>query len=411
MNASAVEPLSGKSDGIATQEIVDEKSRSEGASSATITDADQDKSVIDVQQIHVLDDVDTVVPNIADPATWPLIRNSKIIDHIIKTAMGTKLSDETSTSSAAFAYKKALHDLGIRFTERLSNVYYHFNFIFSFSKIAKEQKKNLDIVHSFTKSIISKRKQYIEKYGSNFNEDNVGDNDDDDVYFKSKKKPAMLDLLLSAQNKGLIDNDGIQEEVDTFVFEGHDTTAAALLFSLLCLANDKEIQTRIFTELDEIFGDSTRPPTMNDLSKMHYLDCCILETLRLYPPVHFIGRKLGESVTLSNYYVEKGTNVLIFIIDMHRREDLFKDALKYNPDRFLPENSAGRHPFAFIPFSAGLRNCIGQKFGMMEMKTCLSAILRRYRLEPVTRHEDVKFIPDLVLRAKPIYVKFFKRDK
>ncbi|CAD0206693.1 unnamed protein product [Chrysodeixis includens] len=83
-NASAVEPLSGKSDGIATQEIVDEKSRSEGASCATITDAAQE-SVIDVQQIHVLDDVDTVVPNIADPATWPPIRNSKIIDYIINT--------------------------------------------------------------------------------------------------------------------------------------------------------------------------------------------------------------------------------------------------------------------------------------------------------------------------------------
>ncbi|CAG9796526.1 unnamed protein product [Diatraea saccharalis] len=328
------------------------------------------------------------------------------LNSICETSMGTKLSEETS--SAGLSYKNAIYELGKKFVDRFTKVHYNIDFIFSFSSIGKEQNRYLDIVHKFTKRVINDRKEYIEKYGIDINEENVSD---EDIFFKNKKKTAMLDLLISAHNKGLINDQGLQEEVDTFMFEGHDTTAAGLAFCLMSLANDIEVQKRIVDELDAIFGNSTRSATMDDLSRMHYLECCIKESLRLYPPVHFIGRRLGETVTFSNYLVEKGTYILLLIYDMHRREDLFKDALKYNPDRFLPENNVGRHPFSFIPFSAGPRNCIGQRFAMMEMKSCLSAVLRRYKLEPVTGHADIEITADVVLRTShPILVKFLKRE-
>ncbi|CAH2989298.1 unnamed protein product [Chilo suppressalis] len=329
------------------------------------------------------------------------------LNSICETSMGTKLSDETS--SAALSYKNAIYELGKKFVDRFTKVHYNIDFIFALSSIGRQQKRYLEIVHDFTKRVIKDRKEYIETFGIDIDEMNVSD---EDIFFKSKRKTAMLDLLISAQNKGLIDDNGVQEEVDTFMFEGHDTTAAALAFCLMSIANDKGIQERLFSELDGIFGDSSQPATMDDLSRMQYLECCIKESLRLYPPVHLMGRTLGETVTLSDYVVEKGTYILILIYDMHRREDLFKDALKYNPDRFLPENSIGRHPFSFIPFSAGPRNCIGQKFAMLEMKSSLSAILRRYRLEPVTGHGDIEITADVVLRTShPILVKFVRREK
>ncbi|KAL0901436.1 hypothetical protein ABMA27_006694 [Loxostege sticticalis] len=328
------------------------------------------------------------------------------LNSICETSMGTQLSDETST--AAMEYKNAIYELGKMFVERFTKIIYLIDFLFAMSTIGKRQEKYLNTVHTFTKRVIKDRKEYVERFGIDINEDNI---DNEDTFYLTKRKTAMLDLLISAQKKGLIDNPGIQEEVDTFMFEGHDTTAAALAFALMSIANDQSIQDKIFVELDEIFGKSSRPTTMDDFSKMHYLECCIKETLRLYPPVHFIARRLGETVQLDNYTVDEGTICVILIYDMQRREDLFKDPLKFDPERFSPENNFKRHPYSYIPFSAGPRNCIGQKFAMLEMKSALSAVLRKFRLEPVTRHSDIEITADIVLRTShPIYVKFIKRE-
>ncbi|CAH0714221.1 unnamed protein product, partial [Brenthis ino] len=111
------------------------------------------------------------------------------------------------------------------------------------------------------------------------------------------------------------------------------------------------------------------------------------------------------------YTIPRNTHANIMVYDLHHREDIYPQAEKFIPERFLPENSMQRHHFAFIPFSAGPRNCIGQKFAMLELKIVLSGILRRYRLEPVTKPDDLVFISDLVLRTKdPIYVRFLKRS-
>ncbi|KAJ2947943.1 hypothetical protein O0L34_g9735 [Tuta absoluta] len=220
----------------------------------------------------------------------------------------------------------------------------------------------------------------------------------------------MLDLMLLSEEEGEIDRQGIQEEVDTFMFEGHDTTASGLTYCLMLLANNKDVQNKIVAELDEIFGDSDRPATIEDFSKMKYLECCIKESLRLYPPVPFVSRLIDDEVKLSVASVPAGTYCHIHIYDLHRQEKYFKNAIQFDPDRFLPENSFGRHPYSYIPFSAGPRNCIGQKFAMMELKSCVAAILRNFVLEPVTRESEVVFIADLVLRNEgPVSIKFVPR--
>ncbi|CAG4951273.1 unnamed protein product [Parnassius apollo] len=240
----------------------------------------------------------------------------------------------------------------------------------------------------------------------------TGDKDDyeSEIYGK-KKRTAMLDLLISAEQEGLIDNAGIEEEVDTFMFEGHDTTASGLTYCLILFANYPEIQDNILTELKEIFGETKRATRIEDLNAMRYLDRCIKESLRLYPPIPFISRQINEEVQLSNYTVPTGTICNIHIYDLHRRENLFPNPSVFDPDRFLPENMAKRHCYAYIPFSAGPRNCIGQKFAMMQMKLFVSEILRNFKLIPVTRRSDLKFQADIVLRnSEPVYVKFEKRE-
>lgn len=137
---------------------------------------------------------------------------------------------------------------------------------------------------------------------------------------------------------------------------------------------------------------------MSDLNEMKYLERVIKEGLRLFPAVPKVGRLLTEDVQLDEYKIPKGCMVGVHIYYLHRDKRFFPDPEKFDPERFSSENTAGRHPFAYIPFSAGMRNCIGQKFAMYEEKSVLSSIFRNYRLKSVDNREDVKIVSEIILR-------------
>ncbi|XP_072942377.1 cytochrome P450 4C1-like [Epargyreus clarus] len=329
------------------------------------------------------------------------------LNSICETAMGTKLDEETNNFGKV--YKDGIYKLGQYAVYRAQRPWLYPDFLFRFTHIGRKQRDILEILTSFRDKVIDKRRMYKNELAASTDLSYGDDNENFCASKSAKKKMAMLDLLLEAEKAGIIDAKGIGEEVDTFTFGGHDTSANALQFTLMLLANNQEAQDKAVEECNAIIGDSNRSLTLADLANMKYLECCIKESMRLYPPVPLITRKASRPFKLKEYEVPPGTECAVMIFDLHRRSDQFDKPLEFRPERFLEKPTW--HPYAYIPFSAGPRNCIGQKFAMIEIKIALAAILRRYRILPVTTPQDLVFVVDYVLRIKqPIHVKFEERQ-
>lgn len=207
-------------------------------------------------------------------------------------------------------------------------------------------------------------------------------------------------MIESAKNGANINDDEIKEEVDTIMFEGHDTTAAGSSFVLCLLGIHQHIQDRVFAELKTIFGDSDREATFADTMEMNYLERVILESLRMYPPVPIIARKIKEDIRLvsEDYTLPAGATVVIATLKIHRREDIYKNPDKFDPDNFLPERTQKRHYYSYIPFSAGPRSCVGRKYAMLKLKVLISTILRNYRIKSKLTEEDFRLQADIILK-------------
>lgn len=216
-----------------------------------------------------------------------------------------------------------------------------------------------------------------------------------------------MDNLLIQEKCGLIDHKGICEEVDTLTFEGFDSTSTAIIFTLFLLGQHQDVQQKVHEEITVVMKDDM---TLLDCSNFKYLERVIKESLRLYPPVPYISRVVTEESICGHLILPKHAEISIHIFDIHRDSSHFRDPEKFDPDRFLPENTRNRHPFAYIPFSAGMRNCIGQRFAMLELKIFLATIVKEFHIKPVTERKDLQFEAGLILRTKgELFVKFERR--
>lgn len=289
---------------------------------------------------------------------------------------------------------------------RIFSVSSQFPWIYPFTSIAKEQKEVLKILHGFTDKVILERKSQLEETLANPIQTEV------DEYGGRKKKITFLDMLLQATVDGQpLSNSDIREEVDTFMFEGHDTTTSGIAFLLYNLAENPLVQEKVFEEVRSVFGDDpTTSATHSQLLELKYLEMALKESMRLFPPVPIVGRTLAEDTLLNGVTIPKDVNVIIPVYVVHHDADVFPDPEKFDPERFTKEAQMTRNPYSYIPFSAGQRNCIGQKFAMLEIKSTVSKILRHYRLESAGLKGNIRVQADLILKpADELFIKLENR--
>ncbi|EAT33703.2 AAEL014019-PA [Aedes aegypti] len=326
------------------------------------------------------------------------------LNTICETAMGVKLD----SMSMADEYRAKIQEVIKLLLLRVMNPWLVEEFPYRLLGFRRRLMKVLKPIHAFTRSIIKQRRDLFHA-----NVKNVDDFSEENIYVNTNQRYALLDTLLASEAKNQIDEEGIREEVDTFMFEGHDTTASAFTFIFLVIANHQEAQRQLVEEIETMIAgrsNPTEPLSMHDYGELKFMDRVIKECLRLYPPVPFISRAVLEDAQLGDRFIPKDSMANVHIFDLHRDPEQFPDPERFDPDRFLPENVEKRNPYAYVPFSAGPRNCIGQRFAMLELKAILTAVLREFRVLPVTKREDVVFVADMVLRSRdPIVVKFERR--
>ncbi|XP_015041636.2 cytochrome P450 4d1 isoform X2 [Drosophila pseudoobscura] len=320
------------------------------------------------------------------------------LDVICETAMGVSINAQTNADSE---YVQAVKTISMVLHKRMFNIFYRFDLTYMLTPLARAEKRALHVLHEFTEKIIVQRREELIRGGS---KDAAAASDDADADVGAKRKMAFLDILLqSTIDEKPLTNLDIREEVDTFMFEGHDTTSSALMFFFYNVATHPEAQKKCFEEISSVIGqDKSTPVTYELLNKLHYVDLCIKETLRMYPSVPLLGRRVVEECEINGKRIPAGTNIGISPLYLGRREELFSEPNSFKPERFDVVTSAEKlNPYAYIPFSAGPRNCIGQKFAMLEIKAIVANVLRHYHIDFVgDTTEPPVLIAELILRTK-----------
>uniref|UniRef100_A0A182LV95 Cytochrome P450 n=1 Tax=Anopheles culicifacies TaxID=139723 RepID=A0A182LV95_9DIPT len=207
------------------------------------------------------------------------------------------------------------------------------------------------------------------------------------------ERSDFLNLLIQLKNKGTVEDEATEglekltlEEVSAqaflFFFAGFETSSTTLSFALFLLASHEDVQERCREEIIQKLTQHDGLITYDALKEMTYLDQIINETLRLYTPAGQLFRVANESYHLPklNVTLAKGSMILIPVNSFHHDPELFPDPDRFDPDRFAPESIKSRHSHAFLPFGEGPRNCIGMRFGLLEVKFGVVQVLSKLRL-------------------------------
>jgi len=211
----------------------------------------------------------------------------------------------------------------------------------------------------------------------------------------------LLQMLLDARyedtGKGMT-TEQLIDETNILFLAGHETSANALAWTWYLLSQHPKVVEQIRGEVASVLR--TGPLDFQKIQELVYTGQVINESMRLYPPVWTTNRVVTEDDEFKGNFIKKGTVFATYFYGMHRSENIWEAPETFNPDRFEKSKASQRHPYAFVPFGAGSRICIGNQFAMMEMKLILAKMIHRYE---VTLVEGQDIYPQPLLSLRPAH--------
>ncbi|CAH1099038.1 unnamed protein product [Psylliodes chrysocephalus] len=285
---------------------------------------------------------------------------------IAESSFGTRMNVQNDES---LDYINAIDKYTKIVSTRAFSAWKRFDILFKlFSEDFKTHKSSLDVIDGMSKIIIQNKRDECE----NMNVD-VGN------VPEIKKNTSLINQLM---HNAKLPDEGVQEETNNFLFAGYDTTTTALSFTLFELSKRLDVQEKLYEEIKSTVNNDYSKLTHENVYSMKYLDQVVKEMLRFRSPIPVIERILEEDLKLGDIIYPKGVTITMLLYWLHHHEDYYHDPEKFDPERF---NSDNPQPptFAYVPFSAGPRNCIGQKYALMELKTVLTRIIMEFVIEPV----------------------------
>jgi cytochrome P450 len=283
-------------------------------------------------------------------------------------------------------YVKAVYRMSELVVLRSLSLYTYVGGVYWLTPNGREMTRCCKVVHDFSEQVIRKRKgeKAITK----------------DARDPHRKCMDFLDILLMAQDedgRGLTDLE-IRDEADTFMFGGHDTITSGMSWTLYCLAKHPTHQDKIREEVRSVLM-GREWLEYDDLKDLNYTTWCIKEAMRLYPPAYSVLKRLNEDTLLDDVMIPKGSKIAISINNLHHNPEVWEQPDEYNPLRFHPSNAVDRNPYAYMPFSAGYRNCIGQNFALNEERVVIAMLCHRFQFSLVASHK-VEMMPTLILKTR-----------
>jgi cytochrome P450 len=210
-------------------------------------------------------------------------------------------------------------------------------------------------------------------------------------------------MVKDEHGKWTLNDSELNGNIFIFLMAGHETTAHTLIYALSLLALHPEYQEKLHKEVTDAIGQNL--PSYDDFQKLHYTLCVFNEALRLFPPVVYIPKKFGEDTIVNDFMVKKGTQINLHVPALHRNPKYWgDDADSFRPDRFdTRENPNAYEKDAFIPFSEGMRSCLGKRFAQVEAVCVLAMISQKYQISLADENDRRKILESRsVLTLTPV---------
>uniref|UniRef100_A0A1B6CUV9 Cytochrome P450 n=1 Tax=Clastoptera arizonana TaxID=38151 RepID=A0A1B6CUV9_9HEMI len=330
---------------------------------------------------------------------YPYILNC-VTDILWGTLLSTERNEQVQLKGSTSYFAHCVVEAATICVSRMFKPWLYSDTMFALSPEGRHNEKYKAFALNLIKEVIARKRHERKLEQKRAKNEEIGD----------KKVLGFLDYVLDHFEEINFSDEDLIIETSTIVATGIDTTSVTIAMMLAVLSRRFDIQEKLVEEIDQVMGSlEDQPLTFENLQNLTYLDRVLKETMRVLPTVPYIARKVTEEIDLpSGYKIPMGCSVALMFFRLHRNPDYFPNPEIFDPDNFLQERISARSSYSYCPFSAGVRDCIGKKYGIYQVIICMVYILRKFWIIP----SDRKIFLESKMTLNPcdgIYVGFQKR--